>query len=229
MNHNVGYSGGMNAGIAVAMDKGAETVALLTHDCRINATELTTLAECVAADPTIGAAGPVLYSWESRELFSAGGCLGFRDVGHQHIPVPAGSVRDCDWLDGSVLLLRTVALRQVGGFDERYFLYAEDVDLCVRLRRHGWRCVVVADASAFQEVGSASRRPAYSYLVTRNLIETLLKSRSYLSALGFGVTAARTSWPRLLSSPEMRGVRAVASRRFGPPPPDLLVGTDIAL
>ena len=122
-----------------------------------------------------------------------------------------------------------MAIDAAAGFDERYFLYAEDVDLCVRLRRLGWRCVVLADASASQESGAAGRGGAYTYLRTRNLVETVRKARDYRRVIGFGLHAASCGWPRLLRSPETRGLRAVVSRRFGPPPPDLVNGTDIAL
>ena len=47
--------------------------------------------------------------------------------------------RDVDWVSGAVLWLRRSALESIGGWDERYFMYFEDVDLCWRLRRLGWR------------------------------------------------------------------------------------------
>jgi N-acetylglucosaminyl-diphospho-decaprenol L-rhamnosyltransferase len=47
--------------------------------------------------------------------------------------------RDVDWVSGAIMFLRRSALDSVGGWDERYFMYMEDVDLCWRLRRLGWR------------------------------------------------------------------------------------------
>lgn len=49
----------------------------------------------------------------------------------------------CDWLSGSFLLVRGEALAQVGGFDDRFFLYSEETDLCLRMRRAGWEVAYV--------------------------------------------------------------------------------------
>ncbi len=49
---------------------------------------------------------------------------------------------DCDWLSGCFLLARREALGQTGAFDERFVKYFEDVDICLRMRRSGWRVMV---------------------------------------------------------------------------------------
>jgi GT2 family glycosyltransferase len=53
---------------------------------------------------------------------------------------------ECEWISGCNLLLRVESFHAVGGFDERYFLYFEDTDLCLRLRQHGWQCLLVPTA-----------------------------------------------------------------------------------
>jgi GT2 family glycosyltransferase len=55
--------------------------------------------------------------------------------------------RDFDWLVGAFLIARRAALDEVGAFDERFFLYSEEVDLCLRIRRAGWRVVHLPVAS----------------------------------------------------------------------------------
>jgi len=65
---------------------------------------------------------------------------------------------DPDWLAGMFLLLKSSALREVAGFDERYFLYYEDVDLCWRLRRAGYNLRQVQSAKAVHNARRASRR-----------------------------------------------------------------------
>lgn len=89
------------------------------------------------------------------------------------------SERPVGWLSGSCLLVRRSAFDAVGGFDERYFMYMEDVDLGDRLRRSGWLSVYVPSAEVLHHKGhSTGRDPAanlvahhrstYTYLADRN-------------------------------------------------------------
>ncbi len=63
-----------------------------------------------------------------------------------------------DWVAGMFMLFRSDAFRAARGFDERFFLYYEDVDLCRRLRRLGHSCVFQPEASVIHDARRASRR-----------------------------------------------------------------------
>lgn len=63
-----------------------------------------------------------------------------------------------DWVAGMFMLLRSETFAEVGGFDERYFLYYEDVDLCRRLRRHGYDVRLVPTVTAVHDARRESRR-----------------------------------------------------------------------
>lgn len=69
---------------------------------------------------------------------------------------PAG--RDYDWLAGMFLLVRSAAFRASGGFDERYFMYSEDADLCLRLQLAGGRVRQIGEARVVHAAQRASRR-----------------------------------------------------------------------
>src|SRR5262245_15301006 len=62
-----------------------------------------------------------------------------------------------DWVSGACMLVRRSAFEAVGGFDERYFLYWEDADLCRRLRAHGYHVRYVPNATAVHSVGQSSK------------------------------------------------------------------------
>ncbi len=66
--------------------------------------------------------------------------------------------RDVDWLMGAVMILRREAVEPEGLFDEEYFMYSEDMDLCYRLKQAGWRVSFVSDATATHIWGGTSRQ-----------------------------------------------------------------------
>jgi GT2 family glycosyltransferase len=75
---------------------------------------------------------------------------------------PTNRGADAHWLAGMFLLFRSDAYGQIGGFDERYFLYIEDVDICSRLRLAGWTLAQCPEASVVHDARNASHRsPRY--------------------------------------------------------------------
>ena len=78
------------------------------------------------------------------------------------------SERAVDWLSGSCLLVRREAFAQIGGFDERYFMYMEDVDLGDRLGKAGWSCVYVPSAEVVHDKGHSTGRDPASHLAAHH-------------------------------------------------------------
>ena len=86
-----------------------------------------------------------------------------------------------DWVAGMFMLFKTAAFRAVGGFDERYFLYYEDVDICARLRSEGYDVRLVPGASATHEARRASRREwRYGAWHVQSALRYLLTTRRTL-------------------------------------------------
>jgi N-acetylglucosaminyl-diphospho-decaprenol L-rhamnosyltransferase len=246
---NGGYALGMNQGIKYWLDRGAEWVLILTHDAGPEPGAVQALLEAGYSCSGYGALGPRLISRGERASHSDGGIVRApgvlahrapeRDECQEALSVSA-QVHTRDWLDGSVLLLASAALRQVGCFDERFFMYVEDVDLCLRMRRAGWDVGIVKEALAVTTPGDGSRRAAYEYLYTRNALEMVRKNEGILAlavALGFRL---RHAW-RIIPKPGgqrfrergafriglrsalgcLAGVLGFVLRRWGPPPPRL--------
>jgi N-acetylglucosaminyl-diphospho-decaprenol L-rhamnosyltransferase len=67
------------------------------------------------------------------------------------------SERAVEWVSGSAMLLRREALEEVGSFDEGYFMYVEDVDLCTRLREHGWQVLFSPELEVVHQIGVSTR------------------------------------------------------------------------
>lgn len=93
------------------------------------------------------------------------------------------SPADIDWAIGACLIVRREALEQVGGFDERFFLYFEDVDWCLRMHKAGWRVCYVPQARAVhfyrQESAKSLMGPAAMHHLA-SLIKFVLKHRGRL-------------------------------------------------
>ncbi|WP_414684917.1 glycosyltransferase family 2 protein [Mycobacterium sp.] len=88
------------------------------------------------------------------------------------------SERPVGWLSGSCLLLRRAAFDEVSGFDERYFMYMEDVDLGDRLGKAGWQNVYVPSAEILHDKGHATGRdPARNLAAHHTSTYTFLSDR----------------------------------------------------
>jgi N-acetylglucosaminyl-diphospho-decaprenol L-rhamnosyltransferase len=66
-----------------------------------------------------------------------------------------------DWVSGACMCVRRSAWEAVGGFDENYFMYAEDMDVCLRIARAGWRIVFDGGAQVWHTVGGSTRHRPY--------------------------------------------------------------------
>jgi N-acetylglucosaminyl-diphospho-decaprenol L-rhamnosyltransferase len=78
---------------------------------------------------------------------------------------PAAAV---DWVSGACMLVRRSAFEAVGGFDEGYFMYVEDVDLCWRLARAGWRIGYEPSGRVVHALGASSRLMPYRMIAAHH-------------------------------------------------------------
>lgn len=150
---NVGFAAGVNLGLAEAWDERSD-VLLLNPDARITATAVADLATALHATPRCAAVGPRLVGPDGQaqaadwpmpspgQVWADAVGLGRRWKGRRFIT-------------GAVLLLNGAALAELGGLDERYFLYAEEADWQQRAQEAGWT-VRVVDSVTATHVGAAS-------------------------------------------------------------------------
>lgn len=167
MNGNLGFAAGVNRGVAAGR---APLILLLNSDARLQPGALDALSAALEND-NVGAAGPRLLNPEGAVELSLGRTLSpwneawFKLLGLLYRsgrgPL-AGQVaryyakpRSTRSLSAACVLLSRDAFEQVGGFDERFFLYAEDVDLCRRLRRAGWELRYVPEALVEHDRGAS--------------------------------------------------------------------------
>ncbi len=152
---NLGFAAAANVGLAAST---RPYVLFLNPDATLHPDALPRALAHLASDPTIGVLGcrtlnPDGTLQPTVDRFHSVGALVREALVARRGPAapPRGAspaaTSDVDWVYGSFLLCRRAALAAVGGFDEAYEMYGEDIDLCHRVRGAGWRVVYFADAT----------------------------------------------------------------------------------
>ena len=243
MEHNLGYAAAMNRGMALHLERGARKLALLTHDVRFAPGALARLLEAADAD-RFGVVGPVLRDAAAGRAFSYGGVRDrFGRTRHriERPPPTEDGVAECEWVDGAALVVRREVLEAVGLYEERFFGYCDDSELCLRAARAGWRVGVALEAVAEQETAVEARPAAVTYLKQRNGLELARRAagpagvlarlgdaaallavelaRVVLTRIGLRAHDTAVVWARARGL--CRGAFDFALRRFGPPPASL--------
>lgn len=222
MEENAGFGAGVNAGAAAAFAGGATDILVLNPDARIDRESIARLGTAAQAD-RLTIASPVVKDPTGRVWF--GGLDLYLDDGTIRAPrrrsEHPGSAH-VEWLSGACLWITREAWAVVGGFDDEYFLYWEDVDLSRRAAARGVRLAVVTDAVAIHDEGGTQRsrdqRPeakseAYYYYNIRN---RLLFAAGHLDAEGirrWRRTARRNAWQVLLRGGRRQFVHPVRPLR----------------
>jgi len=197
---NLGYGAGANRGLAAVT---AEFVLVANPDVRVHRGSLSTLAAALRADATLAIAGPRIDEPDgtrypsARRFPSVPDAAGHALLGlvvpgnrftrrYRMADLEAAVPTPVDWVSGACFLVRRQAFEELGGFDEGYFMYAEDVDLCWRAHSAGWGVVYVPGAVVTHLQGHATARHPYRMLVAH-----------HRSAVRFAARSA-TGWRRAL-------------------------------
>lgn len=168
---NRGFAAGANAGIRATS---SPFVFLLNPDAEISAGTFSGLLKLAGDRRRAAAIGTLVRDPDgslypsARRIPSLGEAAGHALLGpflpdnrYSRAYTMAGwdrtSERDVDWVSGSCVLLRRSALDQVGVFDEGYFMYAEDADLCTRLREAGWKVLFTPEMEVVHDRGLSTR------------------------------------------------------------------------
>jgi GT2 family glycosyltransferase len=167
---NVGFAAAANRGIR---ETASDLVLLLNPDAAVTPGAVTTLIHELDANPDVAIAGPRIEDDRGRAELSFGRNIGLgtetvqrlRVRGHEHawpfveawVERAVRAPSSPDWVSGACWLARRAVLEAAGLFDERFFLYTEDVDLCARVRSRGHRVAFVPSA-VIRHARGASRR-----------------------------------------------------------------------
>ncbi|MFN2286093.1 MAG: glycosyltransferase family 2 protein [Anaerolineae bacterium] len=169
---NRGFTGGNNQGLAAAT---GEYLLLLNPDTEIIADALPRMVDYIRAHPDVGMVGPQLLNPDgsvqsSRRHFPSLPVLFLEStwlekltprklLRHYYAQAqPDDAIQDVDWITGAAMLARREAFAQVGGMDEGFFMYSEELDWCRRIRDTGWRIVYFPEARIVHHEGKSSEQ-----------------------------------------------------------------------
>lgn len=250
---NLGFGGGCNVGVAAST---ADTIFLVNPDARVLPGATMRLRAALEADPRLGVVAPKIIDPVAEYRFAAGGAEpSLRSaIGHflllGRVPLVRRFFRpfhlavvdvesETDWVSGGAMMLRRSAYDAVGGFDERWFMYMEDVDLCRRIRAAGWTVGYMPAAIVEHAIGGSQTdgQPRRSYMafdrylrLNRGRFEARLCAVVVAVGLGLRWVVYRQSRPanaRRVGAMARTALSLAVGRRREPQGPDDVLDQDL--
>lgn len=191
---NVGFTRANNQALALSRGR---YICFLNPDTVVHPDALTTLVRYMDAHPDVGITGPQLrypdgslqpsrYRFpspltalmESTPLAWVWPTNPWNRRYHCE-DCPPDRVHDVDWLNGACLVVRREVIEQVGAFDEQFFMYSEELDLCRRAKDAGWRVVYVPQAQVLHYEGKSSEQVVTARHVHFNRSKVLYFRKHY--------------------------------------------------
>lgn len=172
---NYGYAGGNNKGIEYALQRRTSYVWILNPDIRVEENTLLLLLETIQKDPRLAAIGPRILKRENPEkIFSDGELLLWDEkcstaqlnAGCSAKEIPGKVNYDIDYIDGSCILMKCAAIREIGQLPENYFLYFEETDWCCKAKRNNWKLAVNSNAIVYNL--TSEKKAIFHYYFFRN-------------------------------------------------------------
>jgi GT2 family glycosyltransferase/glycosyltransferase involved in cell wall biosynthesis len=181
LDRNTGFAGGCNRGVDAAR---GEFIALINNDARPDPGWVRAAVEELDASRDIGCVASKVLDWDGEIIDFVDAALSFYGHGFKlHVGAPDAPgfdvAHDVLFASGAALVMRKQVFESVGGFDERYFMFFEDVDLGWRLWMLGWRVRYVPQSLVFHRHHAAMSRFASwreHYLLERNALFTIFKN-----------------------------------------------------
>lgn len=233
---NLGFSGGHNRGIKYSLDNNADYLLILNNDTRIDKDLLKNLVDGSLINHNIGIVVPKIYfekghefhndRYKSRDLgkviWYAGGYMDWKNIigknkgvdevdnGQHDISVETKLATGC------CMLIKAEVFKRVGFFDERYFLYYEDTDFSMRVRKNGYKIYYEPEALLWHKnAGSAggSGSKLQDYFISRNRMLFGMKyapfrSKFALMRESLNILVDGRNWQK-------KGIRDFYFRKFG--------------
>jgi GT2 family glycosyltransferase len=164
---NLGFAAGCNVGLRYALAHGADYILLLNNDTVVDPCLLTYLIGWTDAHPEAGLVMPTIFCFDMpNRIWSIGGRRHRLTLDVVPMatwkppPKEEEQGRVVDYIYGTAMLIRRTVLEEVGLFDEAFFMYYEDLDLCLRTQRAGFAIYHVPGVAVWHREAASTRRDA---------------------------------------------------------------------
>lgn len=227
MGRNLGFTGGNNAGILHALDRGADYVILLNNDTRVEPDVVDRLVEAGEADPAAGVIGGTIRMFYQPDVLNSTGVdLNFWGYGRDRdFAAPSSIQRQAGEVlavSGCLMAVKRGVFEKIGVLDNRFFAYFEDMDFCLRVWDETKLKVIYAPGAIVYHKFSASTAGACHFkavLYMRNQYRILLKHFPVIHLWRQGLPFLSHRWKRMWEgkrtlSPEVSWLELGAMTRF---------------
>jgi len=177
---NYGFAKGNNIGMNWALANNFDYLALLNQDIRVSEDWLGPLIKALEAQPKLGAVQPKIMYWPDQDkINSLGNILHYLGFGFtSYNGLKESTIKKypeyINYASGAAVVYRSSVLREIGLFDEAYFMYHEDTDLSLRIKFWGYQIKLIPKAKVFHQY-EFSRSLKKFYYIERNRLILLLK------------------------------------------------------
>lgn len=187
---NLGFTGGNNIGIRRALQDGADYIMLLNNDTIVAPDMIDLMVDVMERDPHVGVTGPLIYYYDLPDvIWSAGGCIDWKYGTTSMIGIDeedkgqfGAMSRLVDFVTGCAILARRDVWEKIGLLDDKFFMYYEETEWCVRVARAGYKIAHVPMAMMWHKISPTARAasPRTFYYMTRNRLLFLSNTRASL-------------------------------------------------
>ena len=172
---NIGGSGGFHRGMDYAVNAGYKYILCLDNDVEVNEDTIGTLYKFMETKPEAGVCGSVIYRYDDPTCTQEmGAMIDYRNLGYnalyakQRNPTLPEEL-ECDYVAFCSAMLRTDALKLVGLIERGYFIYWDDMELCWRIRRGGYKVFAISQSKVYHHTNTNSPASTFNiYYYFRN-------------------------------------------------------------
>ena len=231
---NLGFSGGNNLGIKKALEDNADFVFIINNDTILDKNLLIDLLKGMGEDKNVGILGPKIYfasgcefhkeryrpTEEGKVIWYAGGLIDWQNILASHRGVDEvdegqyNQVSETDFVSGCAMFVKREVFEKIGLFDEKYFLYWEDIDFCQRAKKLGFKVVYTPFAKLWHANAGSSQvgGSLHDYYMTRNRLffgmkYASLRTKQALLKEGLRLLFTGSKWQKI-------GIRDFYLKRF---------------